>query len=66
MVAGLNVIVFILITVLAHREKIQKKRDGQLEPAFVTSDLSTPSISDGIEKKLPLVDEEKITPILNH
>jgi len=64
-VAGLNVIVFTIITVLAHREKIKKKRDGQLSPAS-SSNFSTPIIDDGIEKKSPLVDEEHITSGLKH
>jgi len=65
-VAGLNVIVFTIITVLAHREKKQKKRNGQLKHASASSDSSSPVIDDGIEKKLPLVDEEDVTPVLNH
>jgi ACS family pantothenate transporter-like MFS transporter len=49
-VAGLNVIVFIIITVLAHREKIQKKRAGQVEPVLSSSDSPTPSIGAKNEK----------------
>ncbi|KAF8867029.1 putative pantothenate transporter liz1 [Acephala macrosclerotiorum] len=60
-VAGLNVIVFTIITVLAHREKLQK-RNGELKPATASLDSSTGVIDDGIEKKVPLVDEEDITP----
>ena len=66
MVAGLNVIVFAIIIVLEHREKKQKKRDGQLKPGPASSDTSTPSIGYGNEKKLPLVDEEDITPVLKY
>ncbi|KAG0652965.1 Pantothenate transporter liz1 [Hyphodiscus hymeniophilus] len=67
-VAGLNVIVFIIITVLAHREKLQKKRNHGLDPAPVSLHSSTPSIDDGTEKKLPLKDEENIdvAPAFNH
>jgi ACS family pantothenate transporter-like MFS transporter len=65
-VAGLNVIVFTLITILAHQEKLEKKRDGQLNPRFSSSDSSTPSIGDGNEKKIPLVDEEDVTLELKH
>ncbi|KAI9733756.1 MAG: hypothetical protein M1818_007170 [Claussenomyces sp. TS43310] len=54
-VAGLTVIVFVIITVLEHREKRQKKRDRQHGSAFVLS------IGDGNEKKLALVDEEDVT-----
>lgn len=53
MVAGLNVIVFTIITILAHREKIQKRRNGQLEPASASLDSSAPSIGDE-EKKVSL------------
>jgi len=61
-VAGFNVIVFTIITLLAHREKLQKKRDGQLKPASASLDSNTPSI-DGNEKKLSLGDEEDIAPV---
>ena len=60
-VAGLTVIVFILITVLDHREKIQKKRAGELNPAFASSETSA-IVDDGSKKKVPLVDEEDVTP----
>jgi ACS family pantothenate transporter-like MFS transporter len=65
-VGGLNVIVFTIIGVLAHREKIQKKRDGQLVPAPGSSDLESPSIGEGNEKKGPLVDEKDITPEITY
>lgn len=58
MVGGLNVIVFTIIGVLAYREQMQKKRDGQLNPVSASSDLESPSIGEGNEKKGPLVDEE--------
>ena len=44
MVGGFNVIVFAIIGVLAHREKKQKKREGQVGPATPPSDSPTPSI----------------------
>ncbi|OAP54784.1 hypothetical protein AYL99_11232 [Fonsecaea erecta] len=50
-VAGFNVIIFGVIAVLAHREKKQKKRNGQLELTSSPSDPPTPSIEDSIEKK---------------
>ena len=53
-VGGLNVIVFIIIAVLDHREKIQKKRNGELNTASALSESSAPSIGDGNEKKVPL------------
>lgn len=59
-VAGLNVIVFTLITVLAHREKLKKKRDGELKPG---SD-SLGSVEVGNEKKFALVDEEDVTGVV--
>jgi ACS family pantothenate transporter-like MFS transporter len=53
-VAGFNVIVFTIITVLAHREKLQKKRKGQLPaPSHASAEEpSTPSVDDGNEKNL--------------
>ena len=57
-------IVFTIITLLAHREKIQKKRNGELKPASASLDSATGIIDDGNEKKRsPLVDEEDITPV---
>jgi len=53
-VGGLNVIVFAIIAVLAHNEKKQKKREGQLGPSSTISDLDGLTIGeDGIEKKFP-------------
>lgn len=66
MVAGLNVIVFTIITLLAHREKVQKKRSGELKHASASLDSATGVINDGSEKKSPLVDEEDVTPKLDH
>jgi ACS family pantothenate transporter-like MFS transporter len=65
-VGGFNVIVFTIIGVLAHREKIQKKRDGQLNPAPGALDLESPSIDGGNEKKGPLVDEKDISPEITY
>ncbi|KAE8449068.1 hypothetical protein EG329_008656 [Mollisiaceae sp. DMI_Dod_QoI] len=62
-VAGFNVIVFTIIAVLAHREKLQKKRNSELHFAGNSSDASTPRISDGNEKKLEVRDVEGITPV---
>ncbi|TAQ86071.1 hypothetical protein B7494_g5617 [Chlorociboria aeruginascens] len=52
-VGGITVIVFIVIAVLAHREKKQKKRDGEL-PTSNSLDSSIPSLNDEDEKKLDL------------
>jgi MFS transporter, ACS family, pantothenate transporter len=54
-VAGLNVLVFITIAVLAHREKLAKKRAGTLpnphqEPAL-TAELE---VGEGNEKRMAL------------
>lgn len=51
-------IVFIVITILAHREKLQKKRSGELRVTADTSDSSVASISREDEKKLTLKDED--------
>ncbi|KAI1613227.1 putative pantothenate transporter liz1 [Exophiala viscosa] len=53
-VAGFNVIVFATIAVLAHREKLQKKQNHELAPPPTPSDLPSPIISDGDEKKVHL------------
>jgi len=58
-VAGINVLVFILITYLAHKEKLQKKRNGGLAPASIGSDSPPPVEVD--EKRLPVGDEEDVT-----
>jgi hypothetical protein len=56
-VTALTVIVFIIIAVLDHREKLQKKRLRHIEPASASSNGSIGEI----EKKGPLVDEEDVT-----
>lgn len=58
-------IVFTIIAVLAHREKIQKKRDGQLNPASASSDFFTSRVGDG-DEKVAIVDEEDVIPVHNH
>ncbi|OQV00239.1 hypothetical protein CLAIMM_05764 [Cladophialophora immunda] len=50
-VAGLNVIVFGLIALLAHREKKQKKRNGELELSSAEIDPPTPFTGETNEKK---------------
>ncbi|KAJ4512987.1 hypothetical protein HRR78_002834 [Exophiala dermatitidis] len=54
--AGFNVLVFSTIAVLAHREKMKKKRQGQLQPLEETASTSfeSPDISivDHTEKKV--------------
>lgn len=64
MVAGLNVIVFTIIAVLAHREKKQKKGEVQFEPATGLSDSSKLNIGDSNEKKLSLMSED-VAPVLS-
>lgn len=54
--AGLNVLVFIFITYLAHREKLQEKRNNQLESVLVTTE-STDSVD--AKKQVVIKDEEK-------
>jgi ACS family pantothenate transporter-like MFS transporter len=44
-VAGLNIIVFTTIGLLAHRERKEKKRLGQTGPASASLDFSTSSIA---------------------
>ncbi|EPE33309.1 MFS general substrate transporter [Glarea lozoyensis ATCC 20868] len=61
-VAGLNVLVFSLITYLAHREKLQKKRNGQLAPTNGVLDSETQS-TDGDEKKAVVVGDKEIVPV---
>jgi len=57
-VAGFNVVVFIAIAVLAHREKLQKKRAGGVELAPSPSHSPPPSIDGKDEKKLALAVQE--------
>jgi ACS family pantothenate transporter-like MFS transporter len=44
-VAGLNIIVFTTIGILAHRERKEKKRLGELSPASAALDSPTTSIA---------------------
>lgn len=51
-VAGLNVVIFSVIAVLAHREELQRKRGLQLpESLFTASDNPRASVECGIEKQ---------------
>jgi ACS family pantothenate transporter-like MFS transporter len=61
-VAGLNVIVFIIIALLAHREKVEKKRKRLLEPspALSVTDSSAQSIEDGGEKKVERIEVSEV------
>lgn len=60
--AGLNVIVFIIIALLAHREKVEKKRKRLLEPspALSVTDSSAQSIEDGGEKKVERIEVSEV------
>lgn len=60
-VTGFTVIVFVLITVLAHREERQKKLAGLLKaPASAAG-----SLDDGANnEKVSLSDEEDVVPVL--
>ena len=53
-VAGLNVIVFSAIAYLAHREKLQKKRNNQL------ANVSSESVLPADEKNISEVAEVKV------
>ena len=57
-------IVFTIITVLAHREKLHKKRNRELKPASVLLDVSANGTGGADEKNLPLGDEEDATSVL--
>ena len=61
-VGGLNVIVFTVIAVLAHREKKQTKRNRESQAVYALSNSSTPTTEEG-NKKLPLTDIEEINTI---
>ncbi|KAK5065087.1 hypothetical protein LTR84_000923 [Exophiala bonariae] len=50
-VAGLNVIIFTTIFLLDRREKLQKKRSGELNDASASSEPSTPVSEDYNEKQ---------------
>jgi ACS family pantothenate transporter-like MFS transporter len=52
-VAGFNVIVFIAIAVLAHREKLQKKRNHQLQVDSAGSESDAP-VPEGVAKNVAL------------
>ena len=56
-------IVFTIMAVLAHREKIQKKRNGELRAPADPSDSSVASINYDGEKKVSLKDEEDVIPV---
>jgi hypothetical protein len=60
-VGGFNVVVFTIIAILAHREKKQKKKNGEPTRASVLADSPTSGSVDGSEKRLPLGDEEDIS-----
>jgi ACS family pantothenate transporter-like MFS transporter len=68
-VAGLNVIVFAIIAILAHREKVQKKRNGILQSPATILDSETQSTDDGneksngVEKATVTVRDEEIPPV---
>ena len=62
-VGGFNVIVFTIIAILDHREKKQKRRNGELTRASVLADSPTTGSVDGSEKRLPLGGEEDISPV---
>lgn len=49
-VAGLNVIIFTTIFLLARRERLQQKRSGELDNASGSSEPSTPISEDYDEK----------------
>lgn len=51
MIAGVNIIVFITIAFLSHREKLAKKRRSEIPPASETLERQSPS-SEGDEKDL--------------
>jgi hypothetical protein len=62
-VGGFNVIVFTIIAILDYREKKQKRKNGELTRASVLADSPTAGSVDGSEKRLPLGDEEDISPV---
>lgn len=49
-IAGFNVIVFTAIFLLDRREKLQKKRNGELDNDDTSSEPSTPISENGNEK----------------
>jgi ACS family pantothenate transporter-like MFS transporter len=62
-VGGFNVIVFTIFAILDHREKKQKRKNGELTRASVLADSPTAGSVDGSERRLPLGDEEDISPV---
>lgn len=58
-VAGVNVILYSIIALLANRERLQKKRLGELSPASLASSTGEGSS----EKQTSLADEEDISPV---
>ena len=64
MIAGLNVIIFTVIAVLAHREKKQKKRQGQLTPTSDLSDSEARAVD--VDEKLGVNVEENSAPVLKY
>lgn len=56
-------ILFTIIAILDHREKKQNKKHGELTHASVLTDSPTAGSVDGSEKRLPLGDEEDISPV---
>ena len=52
-IAGLNIIVFSAIAILAHREKVAKKRNNQVPDDLGSGERSTPVDDDG--EKTPAV-----------
>lgn len=65
-VAGLNVIVFTIIALLAHREKIQKKRNNQFTSDSPVLEHSEASLSDAHEKGSPVINEKDVTPTIKY
>jgi MFS transporter, ACS family, pantothenate transporter len=62
-VGGFNVIVFTIIAILDHREKKQKRKNGELTRASILADSPTAGSVDGSEKRLPLGDVEDVSPV---
>ena len=63
-IAGLNVIIFTVIALLAHREKKQKKRQGQLTPSSDLSDSEARAVD--VDEKLGVKVDENPAPVLKH
>jgi hypothetical protein len=59
------VIVFTVIAVLAHREKVQKKRASQLQSSSFSLN-STASVNNENEKKPAMADEEAVTSVVKY